>query len=179
MIKLNLLSPEEKKEAQLTNFIHWLAFLVVPISAFLIVFILFLLGSFFSLSIMLKAQDEAIVLQRSDSRTQELLKIEERIQKTNKILDQIYLKQNKMVSWTLALIEISEIMPDAARLNNFSYRKSDNTLNLIGWAAERKDILSLEESLKESSLFDQVNSPLSNLIKQENVDFSFTFKPIQ
>lgn len=178
MIKLNLLPLKEKREAKLAGFMRWLAFLAVPISALLLIFILFLVSAFFSLLIMLKAQEEAIKIRKSDFKTQELLKIEEEIVELNKIIDQVHRKQNKTTSWTLILEEISEIMPKNMYLTSLFYDKSKNTINLIGWAEKRKDVLSLEKLLKESLLFDHVNSPLSNLIKQNDIDFSFSFKPV-
>lgn len=161
----------------MANFTRCLSFFAVPILIFLTVFILFLISSLFSLSIMIKTQKEAIEIKGNDFRIQELLEIEEKIEKANQIIGQINIKQNEMVLWTLILEEISEIMPDGARLNNFSYRKSDNTISLIGWAESREDVLLFGESLEESRFFEQVNSPLSNLLKRKNIDFNFTLKP--
>lgn len=178
MIKLNLLPPKEKREAKLAGLIHWLVFLAVPISFFLLVFILFLTSTFLSLLIMTKTQDEAIKIRENDFKTQDLLETEEKIAEINQVLDQVHRKQSETVSWTPILEEISKITPKRIYLTNFSYNQSKNTIILIGWAEERKDVLFMEKLLKESPFFDQVNSPLSNLLKQNNIDFSFNFKPV-
>lgn len=178
MIKLNLLPPKEKEEAKLADFIRWLIFFATPISIFLIIFILLLVGTFFSLFVMTRAQEEAIKIRESDSKMQELFQTEERIAEINQILDQVYNKQKETISWTLILEEMSKIMPNGAYLTNFSYNKNNNTISLIGWADERKDVLSVEKLLEENPLFEQVNSPLSNLLKQREINFSFSFKPV-
>ena len=178
MIKLNLLPPKEKEEAKLDDFIHWLTFFATPISIFLIIFVLLLGGTFFSLFVMTKAQEEAIKIWESDSKIQEFFQTEEEIAKLNQILVQVYSKQEETISWTLILEEISKIMPSGAYLTNLSYNKDKNIISLIGWANERKDVLSVKKLLEENPLFEQVNSPLSNLLKQREINFSFNFKPV-
>jgi len=178
MIKLNLLPPREKEEAKLADFIHWLVFFTTPILVFLIIFILLLGGAFFSLFVMTKAQEEAIEIRESGSKMQELFQTEKKIAEINQILDQVHRKQKETISWTLILEEMSEITPKGIYLTNFSYDKNSNTIHLIGWAEERKDVLFMEKLLEESPLFEQVNSPLSNLLKQEEINFSFNFKPV-
>lgn len=178
MIKLNLLPPREKEEAKLADFVHWLVFFTAPILVFLVIFILLLVGSFFSLFVMTNAQEEAIKIRESDSKMQELFQTENRITEINQVLDQVYRKQQETISWTLILEEMSEITPKGIYLTNFSYDKNRNTVHLIGWAEERKDVLFMEELLEESLLFEQINSPLSNLLKQKGINFSFSFKPV-
>ncbi len=177
MIKLNLLPPKEKREAKLASFIHWLAFLAVPIAFFLLIFILFLASSFLSLLIMTKTQEEVIKIRENDFKMQDLLETEEKIAETNRVLNQVHRKQSETISWAPLLEEISKITPKEIYLTNFSYNQSKNTISLIGWAEERKDVLFMEKLLEESPFFDQVNSPLSNLLKQNKIDFSFNFKP--
>ena len=178
MIKLNLLSPKEKEEVKLTDFVRWLSFFITPISIFLIIFILLLTSAFFSLFVMTKAQEEAIKIREGDFKMQRLFKTEEGIAEINQLLAQVHCKQNETISWTLILEEMSKITPKEIYLINFSYNKSKNTISLIGWAEERKDILFMEKLLEESPFFEQVNSPLSNLLKQKEINFSFSFKPV-
>ncbi|MEA2113133.1 MAG: hypothetical protein U9P63_00525 [Patescibacteria group bacterium] len=178
MIKLNLLPLKEKQEAKLDSFIRWLAFLVVPVSVFLLIFILFLVSAFFSLLIMLKAQEKAIKIQEDNFKTQKLLEIEEKIAGINQIITQVHSKQNETISWTLILEEISEITLRDVYLVNLSYDKSKNIIRLNGWAEKRQHVLFMEKLLEKSPLFEHIDSPLSNLIKQDNVDFNFSFRPV-
>ena len=178
MIKLNLLPPKEKREAKLASFVHWLAFLAVPFSFFFLIFILFLASAFLSLLIMTKAQEEAIKIRENDFKMQDLLETEEKIAEINQVLSQVHRKQSETVSWAPILEEISKITPKGIYLTNFSYNQSKNTIILVGWAGGRKDVLFMEKLLEESPFFDQINSPLSNLLKQNEIDFSFNLQPV-
>ena len=178
MIRLNLLPPQEKKRLELTKFNSLLAFLTVWFSVFLIIFVLLLLSAFFSLSILLQEQRKLIEIRQSDPKTQYLLEIEEKIKQTNQIIKQVQLKQSEIILWTPLLEEISEIVPSGIYLNNFSFRTAKNQISLNGWANYRENLLGFQKSLEESSFFEEIEAPLANLIKQKDIDFNFTFKPL-
>jgi len=177
MLKLNLLPFQEKKNLELTEFSRLLVFLGIWLSAFLIIFTLFLVSTFFCLSILLREQNNLIEIRQNDSQMQTLLKIEEKTKQTNKVIEQIYLKQQDLILWTPLLEEITKTVPSGIYLTNFSYRTDDNQITLNGRASHRDILLGLQKSLEESSFFEEVEAPLANLVKQRDIDFSFTLHP--
>ena len=178
MIRLNLLPPQEKKRLESIKLNHLISFLAVWLSVFLIIFVIFLLSTFFSLSILLQEQRKLIEVRQSDPKTQYLLEIEEKIKQTNQIVKQVQLKQAEVILWTPLLEEISEIVPAGIYLNYFSYRTAKDQITLSGWANYRENLLGFQKSLEESSFFEEIEAPLTNLIKQKDIDFNFTFKPV-
>jgi len=178
MIKINLLSPAEKKQLELANFIRLAISFGIWISVFLIVFILLLVSTYGSLAILLKDQNRLIEIRRADHKTQRLVEIEETIKKVNDQLIDINLKQKELVVWTPALGELSEITLNGIYLDNFAYQASLNRINITGLANTRDTLLFFQEQLEDSPYFIEIEAPLSNLIKQTNIDFSFSFQPV-
>ena len=176
MLKLNLLPSQEKRNLELVELSRLLVSLASWILIFLIIFTLFLVSTYFSLSILLKEQKKLIEIRQSDAQMQSLLEIEERIKQTNQIVKQVYSKQQEIVLWTPLLEEITEIVPSGIYLTNLSYRVTNNQITLNGWANQRENLLRFQKSLEESSFFEEVKAPLANLVKQKDIDFSFTLQ---
>ena len=72
--------------------------------------------------------------------------------------------------------KIEQITPRGLYLINFSYQASNNKVSLTGWAENRDKLLRFEKLLKETPYFGEVEAPLSNLIKQTDINFSFIIK---
>ena len=147
-------------------------------SIFLLIFTLLLTSTYFYLSILLKAQNNSIEVRKQDERIQLLAELETRIRQANQQVSRIHLKQKDLILWTPILEELAEITPSGIYLTNFSYQASTGEINLNGWANTRNNLLLFQKSLEESSFFEEIEAPLSNLIKQTGIDFSFSFKPI-
>jgi len=176
-MKLNLLPPKEKEKLELDNLNQLIFFLAIRIAIFLLIFTLLLITTYYCLSILLKEQKRLIEINENDIKIQQLVKMEEKIKNVNQQLHKINLKQKELVVWTPALEELSKITPSGVYLINFSYRLSNNEINLSGWAESRDKLINFKDSLEESALFVNLESPLSNLIKQTDINFSFTLEP--
>ncbi len=176
MLKLNLLPFQDKKNLESAELSRLIASLAVCFLFFLIIFILLLVSTYFSLSILSEEQKKLIEIRQSDPKTQEILEIEEKIKQTNQLIKQVYLKQEEMILWTPLLEKMTKIVPSGIYLTNFFYQTTDNQITLNGWADQRENLLYFQESLEKNSFFKEVEAPLSNLIKQSDIDFSFTLK---
>ena len=176
MFKVNLLPPQEKKKLELAELSHILAFSAVRLVFILIIFILVLISAYFCLRILINTQNDLIEVRQRDEKAQLQTEVEEKIQRLNQDAKKIYLKQNNLIVWVPILEELSEITPSGIYLINFSYRTSTGQIDLNGWADNRDKLLVFENLLKESSYFEEIKSPLTNLIKQTNINFSFTLK---
>jgi len=77
---------------------------------------------------------------------------------------------NKTDYWTV-FNELNLIIPDDIFLKQVEI--SEDMINIRGLAIYRESLLVLEEKLKENEIFKDVESPISNLIANENVAFEF------
>jgi len=178
MLKFNLLPPEEKRKIELMNFSHLAAFIGVWFFVILVVFTLLLASAYFSLFILSKSQYKLIESRKTEEKAQRLIKMEEKIKQTNQRLSQMHLKQKELILWTPILEELAEITPSGIYLTNLS-QTTDNQIRLSGWANKRDIMLNFQSFLEQSSRFTDIEAPLSNLLKQTDIDFVFNFKPVQ
>jgi len=177
MFKFNLLPPQEKKELELVKFCRLLIFLSFRLIAVLIIFILILATTYLFLSILVKAQSDLIELRQNNEKTKHQVEVEDNIRQINQGAKKVLVKQDESIIWTPILEKISEITPSGIYLIDFSYRASNDQINIVGWARNRDKLLTFENSLKQTPYFKEIESPLSNLIKQTDINFSFILKP--
>jgi len=178
MFKVNLLPPQEKKELELAKLSHLLTFFAVRLVIVLMIFILVLVSAYFCLRILINTQNDLIKVRQSNEGIQYQAEVEEKIQQLNQDARKIYLKQDSLILWVPILEELSKIIPSGIYLINFSYLVSTDQINLNGWAENRDKLLVFENFLKKSSYFEEVEAPLTNLIKQTDINFSFILKPV-
>jgi Tfp pilus assembly protein PilN len=168
MIKLNLLPPKEKKELELAELNCLVASLTSRFLIILIIFALLLANTYFCLLILIKVQRDLIEVRQSDKEAQHQARVEEKIKQLNQEAEKIYTKQNQLIVWTPILEKLSKITPSGIYLINFSYQALKNQIKISGWAKNRDRLLTFESSLKEAPYFEEVESPLSNLINKAN-----------
>lgn len=174
MLKLNLLPPKERKEMEWANLSRLTTSLSAWFFVFLIIFALLLASTYFYLSIVLRAQAGLLEVRQNDPAIQHLVEIEKKIKQANARLKQINRKQEQLVLWVPLLEEVAEITPPGIYLNSLSYQLTDDQIYLSGWANTRDNLLFFQSSLEESPFFVEVEAPLSNLLKQRDIDFNFT-----
>lgn len=179
MIKLNLLPPQEKREVELIDFNYLITSLGFWFLFFLMIFSLLLVSTYFSLFIFLKTQSLLIETKQNDEEIQNLIEIEENIKQANEQINKVHLKQKELIIWTPILEELSQIVPRGIYMTGFYYQTNTDQISISGWADRRETLLSFQKSLEESPCFIEVQSPLANLIKQDNINFSFNFLPIK
>lgn len=176
MLRLNLLPPQDKKRIELANLNSLVVFLSFCFLSILVISALVLSSISFYLSDLLRDQDELIAERQNDLRIQQSVEIEEKIKQANQRVNQIYLKQKDLVLWTSLLEELAKITPTGVYLTGFSYQLTNSQINLSGWADQRDELLLFQNSLESNPHFAEIEAPLSNLFKQNDIDFSFTLR---
>lgn len=174
MIKLNLLPSANKKKLELANLKRLTFSLMARIFIVLIVFTFILTSIFFYVSMLVRYQEQLIENKQEDAEMQQLLEMEEKISIANKKIIRV---NDKLIYWTEIMEELTKLVPSDIHLTGFHYESKRNEIHLSGWAPTRDKFLSFQEALEKNSLFDGVEVPLSNLLKQENINFDFILKP--
>lgn len=174
MLKLNLLPPQEKKKIEWANLSRLVISLSIWFIIFLTVFNLFLVGDLFFFSTLLDSQKKLLTVRETDPNVRHLIEIEEKIGQSNQLAKRIGQKQKDLILWLPLLEEMSQITPNGVYLTAFSYQTAQNQISLTGWADQRENLLLFQDSLKESPSFAEVESPLTNLLKQRDINFNFT-----
>lgn len=122
----------------------------------------FLLNQNFILS----SQDVAVNLSKS-SITQDIREI-------NSTLTQVETIQNRNIDWTQIILDINSLIPHSEiQLGNFniSSQKDAYSLAIQGQALNRDAFLEFKNNLENFELIERVDSPLSNILYAENINF--------
>ena len=175
MIRINLLPPQRKKEINLDKMNRWLIFFGSGLLILILIFVLLALNSYFYLLITLSSQQKLIDRSQGGSELQEVNQLEEEINQANQKIDQIYNLQSQFIHWTPVIEELIDLTPSGIYFTNFSYQQTANQVQLSGHAKKREDLLQLKKSIESSQYFQEIESPLTNLLKQEDIDFNLNF----
>jgi Tfp pilus assembly protein PilN len=171
-IFLNLLPPQRKQE--LVNNYYWQFFLIkgmlVLLAALLLVAVALLIQGRVYLSYKQVMSDEQIgksehQIQYDNFET----KFEEtngKVQKTQKFF-------SLHTSFSGLLSDIENLLPAGVRLEKLSTK--EYTVFLTGVADTRETFLEMEENIKKNTCFESLNTPLSNIFSETNVQFTLDF----
>ncbi|MEX2145294.1 MAG: hypothetical protein WD712_02910 [Candidatus Spechtbacterales bacterium] len=100
---------------------------------------------------------------------------EEKIVELNRLLLRVEeIKNTEGYDAGFLLGHLAPMVPAGSNLKKFTYSTSGNKLFLEGRADLRTQVITLQNRLESDPLFVKVDYPFSNLLKAENVDFSFT-----
>jgi Tfp pilus assembly protein PilN len=168
MIKINLLPEKEKRALKKERLYQsiFISVLIICLVSAVIGLELFLakrtLENSLSLYTLMIKREEDEVTEKTKRINSELLAIDE--------------IQNNYFEITPILISLSEITPKNSYIKFFSFDKEKKEFQIKGWAKSRSDLLEFQNNLEKSKFFTEIEYPLSNLLKEEDIDFEFKGK---
>lgn len=176
MIELNLLPPAEKRILELEQIQRWILFYASAILMILIIFVGLLAGIWSFLLVQHKSLASNLKsIQSNTAWGQTLIEQRESIKKINQELEQINRIQKNHQYYSRLLIGLADLIPEGVRLESISVDKQGQ-MALYGFAPRRDQVIALKQNLEQSKFFENVESPLSNLTKQEAINFYFKLK---
>jgi Tfp pilus assembly protein PilN len=78
--------------------------------------------------------------------------------------------QDEHIIWNKFIIKFSRLVPDMVNLYSLDIRP--DKILITGFSSDRNNLKELQENLEASGLFSNIEIPLNDLIKKENIDFS-------
>lgn len=172
---INLLPTKEKKELKL----RILERHIIIFGSFLISIILFLIICLVIIYLVLfLAQSKITQSNALFGQAQELEKQVNNLNKElsgfiNQRLEQINQIEKEKIYWSQVLEKLAQITPKNTRLDLLEIGEE---VKIGGYAKTRDDVLLFQKILEQEEQFIKINSPLSNFVKQKNVDFYFSFQ---
>lgn len=171
---LNLLSEQNKNALR-----HEILSRIFYVAAFFIVIWGLVLGMVIFASVRyLNIQNDALNNSIADinslKEAREAEELEGQINRLNLLLSKITnIKNEKVYDAPLILERIADTMPRGSNIEFIAYTAADGKITLRGNADLRSQVIFLQKALEQDSLIAEVESPLSNLLKAEDIDFSF------
>ncbi len=173
MIELNLLPPEEKNSLRLSQTQRWIIFYGSAVLGSLSIFIVLLAVIWLSLFIQLKSLNASLDVAKQSQQGQDLKTQQDLIKELNAQIEKISQFEKTHKSYSPVLLALAKIMPVGTKLERLTLDEK-NKMAIFGYAATREAVLNLKNSLEKSALFTKIDSPLTNLIKQTDINFSFS-----
>lgn len=171
MLELNFLSERDQLSVSrnliwlvLRNAFIWLALIIV------MVVMLLLWSKVFLESNLANVQERGTLVTGSK------LSFASQIEEINTAIDEVDLIQKKYVAWSQVLYEITQLVPPGNYVSELAVNSVEQSFSLSGFSNTREDLLSLEDNLKNAELISELKSPVSNLLKPNDIQFIFSGK---
>ena len=142
----------------------------------LLVFTIFLLSSDLYISLQLNVLGDRIEEERLIPELKEQRELENKIKEVKEDLNKIFQIEENQPKWSNFLKNISVLAPEEIKLASFKSDVNSKDIKITGFAPTREIFISFEKALREDPKIIDVVSPISNILKEKNIDFSLTLK---
>lgn len=177
MIKLNLLSPNEKKYYQTEITRRFIVFFSIGLSIITTVFIGLLVFSYFFISFQIEPIISQLEIERATEKVIKIEEFEKQIKETNQKISLLLSVKGQATPITPLIIKLADASTEKdSYLKSFLLDRKNSIGKMQGFSISRNQVIKIQENLKNESLFSEINSPYSNFLKQSNIDFIFDFK---
>lgn len=176
MIVLNLLPPIEKKALKIDYFRRAAVFCGILAVFFLALFTVLLIPSYFALKLQIDVLENRIELEKMTAESAKVRELEARVSEINKNLLGASEFSQKSFSLLSLLETLAKIVPAGVRLTGASFSQKTGELVVRGFANTRDGVLAAKYNFETNEKFKEVRSPVSNYLKESDIDFVFFMK---
>lgn len=163
MITLNLIPLDKKESLRITQLYVVIKNLIILILIITIIIAIILL----IVKALLQNHFNNIVEQTTLT-TKYASTFNKGIKKFNQRLDSVVSIQKDFIPWTNFFVDFTSLVPPDLELLSLAIK--ENRLLINGRAKTRDKLLEFKSNLENSNLFSEVEIPLEDLLKKENVD---------
>jgi len=178
MIILNFISPTQREENRFQKNYSLVKEIIVIFVISLVVIVGFLQLTQIILNNKLDnvtADTKTLKQQTEEEKSVDLGKT---VKEFNKLLKNIDGIQAEYTFWSEILIKTASFVPSGVRLSSFTINRVNSNFKITGRANFRDDLLNLKRNLEESDHFIEIQSPISNILLRENINFELSGKII-
>lgn len=181
MISLNLLPPEEKKEANIKR-----SYLFIKNGLLILFAVIFFLtattmgAKIILVNSLIQAHEQIALVNPSQLQSRQQIVI------YNKKIKELSEIQSEFIPWSSIIWVILNEIPADIEINNLNIDTISKNLIIEGHASTRDRLLELEQNMESNPLFINPHLPLSNKLQKNNIDFKITtgislenFKPYE
>lgn len=170
---IDLLPEGKKNEIQGDRAFRTIVWQEISVVFLMCFFLVILVMINFALDIQLKGVESAFQGEQALKGHQEIKSYEDKFREMNTRLVLTAKIQSSHLEWVPVLTKLSQLFPDGVYLNGIATR--DYRISLLGKAQKREDLTKFLDAIKGSDCFVNLNSPLSNLVSREDIDFQIDF----
>lgn len=171
MITLNLISQELKKEIKLRHIYK----LIKKINYILIIISLTMASILLVARIILQnnfnkiVEQTTLVTKNNQGYNNKVRQINEKINFVSQI-------QNDFILWSNLIEQLAKITPNGINFYALKINLEQKEIIIKGKAAYRDNLLSFKKNLEESTIYQNIEFPLKNILERENINFEINAK---
>ena len=174
MTEINILSPEKKNRLKEEKVIFLARIMAYAVIVFIVLSLGLLYGAQFYLNQkMEQVSGEISALGLNGTRGSQL-NFSGTINQINEKITNLKGVQTDYIKWSAYLAEFSTLIPPEITLSELAVSQETNKIQIRGLAPLRDDFLALKSNLENSPLLENIDSPISNLIKREEINFELS-----
>lgn len=166
MLRLNLVSTEQKKEIKLRHIYYFIKTINLILMIIIIAIAIILLAA---KTILQSKFNETVAQTTLVTKTNQ--GYNNKVQAINNKLNFIENIQTEFIPWSNLIKKLAEITPLEVNFNNIKLNATDQTIKIKGWAKFRSSLLEFKEKMAASENFKEIDFPIKNILEKENVDF--------
>lgn len=171
MIELNIIPKALKKEIKVKQINHNLKNIYgLILISFVLILVCLSLGKLALQNKFVSTVENTTLLTKStENYTNQVKSINTKIN----LIEDI---QTEHVRYSFLLNYLSSMYSEDIRFDRISIDKSQDRMEVTGYAEKRDTLLALKEELEGNSIFTEVNFPISNFLQKEKINFQFSAK---
>jgi len=173
MITINLLPSSIKREYQLEIRRRLIMFYSIGFLVIISIFIGLLFSFNLYFGIQNESLDEQIAILETSPKSREIQNLEFILRDFSTLSKKVKAIEDTLVPLHPLFRDLQSAMPAGVKLNDISLDREAKKASITGFAVTRDNVIAYKENLKKLSWVKGVESPLSNLIKEQNIDFNF------
>ncbi|MFA6524727.1 MAG: hypothetical protein WCT33_00475 [Patescibacteria group bacterium] len=174
MINLNFTSPNQKAANQFQKNYRLVQSLVVFSVGALLLIVASLFASQMILGNKLKTITAETLVLKEQTENDNTLNLGQTIQNFNTLISNVAGIQSEYAKWSYILLEAGESVNDGIILTSFDIQKANSSFQFTGNANTRDSLLEFKNKLDASPYFENIESPISNLLSKENISFTLS-----
>lgn len=176
MISLNLLSPEKKKKLKEKETLFAFRYAAYFCLVFLVINFLLFYGAKLYLDHKLTSLKNEVSQTTLNLPSGQGTALNSTIEQINDNIILIASVQTDYTEWSDYLADFTALVPANISLTQLSLNQESGDIQISGHADLRDDFLKLKSNLDQTKIIADLNSPLSNLIKKDDVNFVLSAK---
>lgn len=175
MLTTNLLPYQEKKFIEREKIRRVVRYFALLLSLIFLLGAILLLPAFLPVFFEKRELERSLLIEKNASAELGVDDSLKRVRHLKSVLSSIRLQAAKPLTASAFLRELRQTPESGIVISSLVIKKSGEIV-LSGNARTRRDLLDLEKRLRESGLFQEISSPLSNIIRETDVSFTIQGK---
>jgi Tfp pilus assembly protein PilN len=172
---VNLLPKAEQKELRLEIMTAQVRQFWFVVLASFILLILLGIGASLFLQQRIKSNNAEIENKKKVLSSAATKQLEQQVSELNNQIRLVGALKSDHYHWSKALVELTYMVDNDTKLTSVTMDRFTGRVQVYGEAADRESVLAFWSTVKRSSLFSNINFPLTNLEKDLRANFTFTF----